>query len=84
VSASSTFLETLAKHSREVRGPAGDFKGQNVVIEYRWAVTQYDQLSGDCRQVPQVGAVDTVLHPVGREAERSELKRAFCSSLSEP
>jgi len=22
-------------------------------------------------------------HPVGREAERSELKRAFCSSLSE-
>jgi hypothetical protein len=24
-----------------------------------------------------------VLHPVGREAERSELKRAFCSSLSE-
>ena len=24
-----------------------------------------------------------VLHPAGREAERSELKRAFCSSLSE-
>src|SRR5207244_388684 len=24
-----------------------------------------------------------VLHPVGRDAERSELKRAFCSSLSE-
>ena len=22
-------------------------------------------------------------HPVGRDAERSELKRAFCSSLSE-
>ena len=22
-------------------------------------------------------------HPIGREAERSELKRAFCSSLSE-
>jgi hypothetical protein len=24
-----------------------------------------------------------VLHPAGREDERSELKRAFCSSLSE-
>jgi hypothetical protein len=24
-----------------------------------------------------------VLHPVGRDADRSELKRAFCSSLSE-
>jgi len=24
-----------------------------------------------------------VYHPVGRDAERSELKRAFCSSLSE-
>jgi hypothetical protein len=27
--------------------------------------------------------VTIVLHPAGREAERSELKRAFCSSLSE-
>jgi hypothetical protein len=26
---------------------------------------------------------EIVLHPVGRDAERSELKRAFCSSLSE-
>ena len=24
----------------------------------------------------------TVFHPIGRDAERSELKRAFCSSLS--
>ena len=24
-----------------------------------------------------------VYHPVGRDAERSDLKRAFCSSLSE-
>jgi hypothetical protein len=29
------FFETLAKDSREVRGPAGDVEGQNVVIEYR-------------------------------------------------
>ena len=27
--------------------------------------------------------VTIVLHPAGREAKRSELKRAFCSSLSE-
>jgi hypothetical protein len=26
---------------------------------------------------------EIVLHPIGRDAERSELKRAFCSSLSE-
>ena len=26
---------------------------------------------------------EIVLHPVGRDAERSELKRTFCSSLSE-
>ena len=30
-----------------------------------------------------VDTVKIVLHPAGREAERSELKRAFCSSLSE-
>jgi hypothetical protein len=52
-----------------VRGPAGDVEGQNVVIECRWAETQYDRLSGDCRQVPQVGLdlryqpVDTVKDP---------------------
>jgi hypothetical protein len=27
--------------------------------------------------------VEATPHPTGREAERSELKRAFCSSLSE-
>jgi hypothetical protein len=35
---------------------------------------------------PAVGsapAPDLEYHPVGRDAERSELKRAFCSSLSE-
>jgi len=26
---------------------------------------------------------EIVLHPIGRDAERSELKRAFCSSFSE-
>jgi hypothetical protein len=31
-----------------------------------------------------VATLAIVLHPVGRDAERSELKRAFCSSLSEP
>jgi hypothetical protein len=28
-----------------------------------------------------VATLAIVLHPVGRDAERSELKRAFCSSL---
>jgi hypothetical protein len=28
-------------------------------------------------------ALGTRIHPVGRDAERSELKRAFCSSLNE-
>ena len=34
--------------------------------------------------MPVIGFLhEIVLHPVGRDAERSELKRAFCSSLSE-
>jgi hypothetical protein len=41
-------------------------------------VTGYAEVDIDSKS-----ALTIVLHPTGREVERSELKRAFCSSLNE-
>ena len=47
------------------------------------ARTSRECLASAALAVPARHVSGIVLHPVGPDAERSELKRAFCSSLSE-
>src|SRR5262249_20199561 len=89
VSGCSTFLETLATHSREVCEPRGRCRrselppGCAIGDEFEFEASPWAcPKSTHLRSARTRGAI--VLQPAGREVQRSKLTRAFCASLSPP